>query len=403
MSKWIEHKVGELCSAIYSGGTPSTSHPEYWNGEYNWLSSGETSNRYIKKTEKTITKEGINGSSTKLAKNGTLVIASAGQGKTRGQASILKCDTYINQSIIALAGKSEILDTTFLFYNMMLRYEELRVRSDASSTRGSITTDMLKKLPILLPDLATQNHIADILSAYDDLIEANNRRIELLEQAAQELYKEWFVRFRFPGHEKAKFENGLPEGWKRVRLSEIIDFNPTIKATENHTYKTIPMAALSTETMIIDETLITNAKTLTGSRSCYGDTLLARITPCLENGKTGFVQCLNEGEVAGGSTEFIVMRSKKLNPYLVYFIARDPVFREYAIASMNGADGRQRVKIDRLEKLHWLLPPENIINVYGEKVECCFDLIYQLTSKNRNLAAQRDLLLPRLMSGKLEV
>ena len=102
-------------------------------------------------------------------------MASAGQGKTRGQSSILKCDAYINQSIIALVGKLELLDTTFLFYNMMLRYDELRVRSDASSTRGSITTDMLKKLPILLPDLATQKHIADILSAYDDLIEANNQ------------------------------------------------------------------------------------------------------------------------------------------------------------------------------------------------------------------------------------
>ena len=221
MSKWIEYKVGELCLAIYSGGTPSTAHPEYWNGEYNWLSSGETSNRYITKTEKTITKEGIDSSSTKLAKTGTLVIASAGQGKTRGQASILKCDTYINQSIIALIGKLELLDTTFLFYNMMLRYEELRVRSDASSTRGSITTDMLKKLPILLPDLVTQKHIADILSAYDDLIEANNRRIELLEQAAQELYKEWFVRFRFPGYEKAKFENGLPEGWTVKRIGDL--------------------------------------------------------------------------------------------------------------------------------------------------------------------------------------
>lgn len=75
-------------------------------------------------------------------------MASAGQGKTRGQASILKCDAYINQSIIAIVGKLELLDTTFLFYNVMLRYEELRVRSDASSTRGSITTDMLKKLPI---------------------------------------------------------------------------------------------------------------------------------------------------------------------------------------------------------------------------------------------------------------
>lgn len=220
MSKWNQYRVGDICSAIYSGGTPSTTNAEYWDGDFYWLSSGETANRYISKTDKTITQKGVDNSSTKLAKSGTLVIACAGQGKTRGQASILKCDTYINQSIIAMLGKHELLDTMFLFYNMLLRYDELRMRSDASSTRGSITTDMLKKLPISVPDLPTQKRIADILSAYDDLIENNNRRIALLEKAAQELYKEWFVRFRFPGYEKAKFENGLPEGWTIKRMND---------------------------------------------------------------------------------------------------------------------------------------------------------------------------------------
>lgn len=377
MSNWEEKRLGKVAPFKY--GKAMTADKRIF-GDFNVFSSA-----------------GICGKSKMyLAKHGIIIGRKGSVGTVYYSDSPFFCiDTafYIDEIDPQCSMK-------FLYYYMKLLHLE-NYNNDAAVP--GLNRNLAEKLKISCPDLPTQNRIADILSTYDDLIEANNRRIELLEQAAQELYKEWFVRLRFPGHEKAKFENGLPEGWKRVRLSEIIDFNPTIKATENHTYKTIPMAALSTETMIIDETLITNAKTLTGSRSCYGDTLLARITPCLENGKTGFVQCLNEGEVAGGSTEFIVMRSKKLNPYLVYFIARDPVFREYAIASMNGADGRQRVKIDRLEKLHWLLPPENIINVYGEKVECCFDLIYQLTSKNRNLAAQRDLLLPRLMSGKLEV
>lgn len=365
----------------------------------------------ISPSRRSVTNEKVkvyNGQSSSKFCNGDTVfsrITPCLENRKIAKVSIKEDAAFGSTEFYVFRAKAKKADASFTYYLTSSDAVVLPAINSMTGASGRQRADkrFIQRLKLNLPDLPTQERIANILSAYDDLIEANNRRIELLEQAAQELYKEWFVRFRFPGHEKAKFENGLPEGWKRVRLSEIIDFNPTIKATENHTYKTIPMAALSTETMIIDETLITNAKTLTGSRSCYGDTLLARITPCLENGKTGFVQCLNEGEVAGGSTEFIVMRSKKLNPYLVYFIARDPVFREYAIASMNGADGRQRVKIDRLEKLHWLLPPENIINVYGEKVECCFDLIYQLTSKNRNLAAQRDLLLPRLMSGKLEV
>ena len=96
----------------------------------------------------------------------------------------------------------------------------MRGGSDASSTRGSITTTALKNLPFKYPDLPTQQLIVDILFGYDSLIETNNRRIELLEQTAQELYKEWFVRFRFPGHEKAKFENGLPEGWERNKIQK---------------------------------------------------------------------------------------------------------------------------------------------------------------------------------------
>lgn len=401
MSRWEEEKLGALCSDVSYGYTESATYekigPKFLritdiSAEFiNWDSVP-----YCRINNKDFEKY-------KLQYN-DIVIARTGATSGYNKQFVKTIDAVYASYLIRFRIDEKRANARYVYYYLQSSaYKGFIKNYISGAAQPGINATVLSKFKITLPDINTQKYISDILSAYDDLIEANNRRIELLEQAAQELYKEWFVRFRFPGHEKAKFENGLPEGWKRVRLSEIIDFNPTIKATENHTYKTIPMAALSTETMIIDETLITNAKTLTGSRSCYGDTLLARITPCLENGKTGFVQCLNEGEVAGGSTEFIVMRSKKLNPYLVYFIARDPVFREYAIASMNGADGRQRVKIDRLEKLHWLLPPENIITVYGEKVECCFDLIYQLTSKNRNLAAQRDLLLPRLMSGKLEV
>ena len=155
--------------------------------------------------------------------------------------------------------------------------------------------------------------------------------------------------------------------------------------------------------MLIDTSLFETSEKLEGCRSCNGDTLLARITPCLENGKTGYVRCLNNGEVAGGSTEFIVMRSKAISSFLVYFIARNPVFRGVAIGSMNGADGRQRVKADKLKKLQWLKPANDINNLFNEFVEPIFDEIFELAKKNKNLTKQRDMLLPRLMSGKLEV
>ena len=403
MSKWIEYKVGELCSAIYSGGTPSTAHSEYWNGEYNWLSSGETSNRYITKTEKTITKEGVDSSSTKLAKTGTLVMASAGQGKTRGQSSILKCDAYINQSIIALVGKLEFLDTTFLFYNMMLRYEELRVRSDASSTRGSITTDMLKKLPILLPELVTQKHIADILSIYDDLIEVNNRRIVLLEQAAQELYKEWFVRFCFPGHENAKFENGFPKDWSIKRLTDYgrieTGKTPSTEVAENYGGEILfvktpdmhdNMFIIQTEDKLSERGHCTQPKKLLPANStmvsCIGTAGVVSINaePAHTNQQINSIVLNNPNEL-----EWLYYTCKSLKETIELF----------------GATGATMTNLSKgkFEKLKVIDPDEELILSYHDKVKPLFDEIKSLMYQNQNLTAQRDMLLPRLMSGKLEV
>ncbi|PTG82089.1 restriction endonuclease subunit S, partial [Staphylococcus chromogenes] len=98
-----EYKLADITKKIYSGGTPSTRETSYWNGDLKWLSSGETSNRFIISTEKTITQKGVENSSTKLAFKHDLVMASAGQGYTRGQTSFLKIDTYINQSLIAIS------------------------------------------------------------------------------------------------------------------------------------------------------------------------------------------------------------------------------------------------------------------------------------------------------------
>ncbi len=314
-------------------------------------------------------------------------------------------EAFGSTELFVFRGMTGETDSDYVYYLMSTQYiRDMAVNSmTGASGRQRADIDFIKKIKLDFPSLPTQHRIADILSAYDALIENNTKRIKLLEQMAGELYKEWFVRFRFPGYKTAEFEGGKPQEWKRHRLKDMIDFDPVIKMTKANAFKIIPMAALDTTGMLIDEAQIEISEDLLGSRNQNNDTLLARITPCLENGKTGFVQCLSPGEVAGGSTEFIVMRSKGLNPYLVYFISRDQVFREYAIKSMNGADGRQRVKSNYLEKLWWLLPPDEIIDAFEEKVKGCFSLIHSLSKQNKYLVKQRDLLLPRLMSGKLGV
>lgn len=145
--------VGTYSDQIYSGGTPTTSNPAYWDGLYSWFSSGETRNRFVVTTEKTITQSGVDNSSTKPAKKYDIVMASAGQGFTRGQTSMLLIDTYVNQSVIVIHADRVVLP--YLFWNLANKYEELRAISDSSSIRGSLTTKMISafEIPLVTSDL----------------------------------------------------------------------------------------------------------------------------------------------------------------------------------------------------------------------------------------------------------
>lgn len=273
----------------------------------------------------------------------------------------------------------------------------------AGAAQSKLGIYKIEKMKVELPRLSIQKEIVRIIEKFDRLIEFNRNRIKTLEQMAENLYKEWFVRFRFPGHETAEFENGIPKGWEYIRADKVIYFNPTLKSNSQQDFTIIPMEALSTTSMVLDSSCFIKQETITGKRSQNGDTLFAKITPCLENGKTGFVMGLADGEIAGGSTEFIVLRSKTLTPHYVYCIARSYYFRQTAILSMNGADGRQRVDEGKLKSTKVIQPTKMILDRFEKMVSPIFEVIYKLTQKNKVLAEQRDLLLPRLMSGKLEV
>ena len=140
--------VDHYCTNIFSGGTPSTSCEEYWNGTIPWLSSGETRSKFIIDTEKKITIEGVNNSSTKLAKCGDVVMASAGQGWTRGQTALLLSDMYVNQSILVMRPRNNC--SAFLLFTLLGKYDEIRTWSDGSSSRGSMSGQLLREFPIEL-------------------------------------------------------------------------------------------------------------------------------------------------------------------------------------------------------------------------------------------------------------
>ena len=316
------------------------------------------------------------------------------------------CDGInLTENAVRLTGfdKSVVFSKYLSYYlgqpSMKLYMENLA----AGAAQAKLGIYKIEKMKVQLPDVSIQKAVVEIIEKYDNLIEVNNKRIKLLEQMAENLYKEWFVHFRFPGHETAEFENGIPKGWEYRRADEVIDFNPTMKAGNQTEFTIIPMEALSVSSMVLDSSCFVRQDYISGRRSQNGDTLLAKITPCLENGKTGFVMGMPENEVLGGSTEFIVMRSKALTPHYVYCIARSYYFRQTAILSMNGADGRQRVDEDKLKSTKILQPGKTLQDRFETIVTPIFSIVYQRVKENKNLIKQRDLLLPRLMSGKIEV
>ena len=264
----------------------------------------------------------------------------------------------------------------------------------------------LKTSTIFCPPISTQRKIAAVLSAYDDLIENNTRRINILEDMAQTLYQEWFVHFRFPGHENVLMVESplgpVPQGWKVVRASEVIFINPKTSVPRDTIKPFVPMKSATENSMLITE--IGEKTGNSGAKFKNDDTLFARITPCLENGRTGFVQFLpHDDAVAFGSTEFIVLRSKTLNPYFVYLLAQTRDFRENAIKSMTGATGRQRVVNQCFDDYFFPNPNQDILDQFELTIASFFRKIQNLSEKNANLRQTRDLLLPKLISGKIDV
>ncbi len=161
---WGAGKVGDLCSAIFSGGTPSTQVAAYWDGDIPWLSSGETRDAFIINTERCITPEGVSKSSTRLASAFSTVIASAGQGNTRGQTSLIGFDTYINQSVVALRANPATSSHFHLYFDLERRYDEFRRISDAHSSRGSLTTKLIAGSGAVVPS-------GRVIECFDKLVE----------------------------------------------------------------------------------------------------------------------------------------------------------------------------------------------------------------------------------------
>ena len=315
-----------------------------------------------------------------------------------------KFDAY-QRTYIVRPRDTDVLSTKFLYFALRLKLDEFRSFSTGAATKF-LTLTILNETEVNVPPLPIQQRIAGILSAYDELIENSQRRIKILESMARALYREWFVHFRFPGHEDhpcvASPLGETPQGWEVRCVTDAVHVNPRVIVPREGEKPFVPMGCLSNDSMLISE--IESRTGNSGAKFQNGDTLFARITPCLENGKTGYVQFLPDANaVAFGSTEFIVLRSASLTPEFVYCLARSDEFRGVAIKSMSGASGRQRVQEKCFDDFQIAQPPLALLEKFSAIVAPSFRLIYRLHLQIQNLRRTRDLLLPRLLSGQIDL
>ncbi len=394
---WEEKSISDVANII-SGGTPKTAIRQYWDGDISWLSvkdfSGEK--RKVYTTEKTITKEGLENSAATLIYEGDIVISARG---TVGELVQVGIPMTFNQSCFGLSAKKGFIND-FIYYALKYYVKRLKAFSNGA-VFDTIIRETFTKIKIPVPSLPTQQKIADILSAYDDLIENNNRRIEFLEQAAQQLYKEWFVRFRFPGYEKVHFTKGIPDGWEFVKLGSVVKINCKSIDKKYKFYdinyidiSSVEHGNILSKTHYAIEQAPGRAKRIVTD----GDVIWSMVRPNLR----GYSIILTPEPNDIASTGFAVLTPKKVPFSFLYYLVTDDSFVDYLSNYARGS-AYPAVTSAEFENAKLLLPPLELLSKFHLSTEPFFREASILKQKNQNLIKQRDLLLPRLMSGKLEV
>jgi len=389
--KWETVNLGDVLHLIIGGGTPSKSKSEYWNGDIFWCSvkDMEDDKHYLSYTKDTITKKGLENSSANLIKAGT-VITSTRMGL--GRAFINKVDMAINQDLKALIP-NERIDNRFLLWTIVSKRNELNMLGRGSTVKG-ITLDILKSIEIALPPLIVQRRIADILSAYDDLIENNQKQIKLLEEAAMRLYKEWFVNLRFPGYENTKIVDGVPDGWSRKKLIDIADITmgqspkseyyndrqqglPFHQGVTNYGYR-----------FVIDETYSTSYTRIAEA----GSVLFSVRAPV---GRMN----ITKNKIVIGRGLAAINHREGLQSFLFYML-KNRFYKDDLIG--NGAIYASITKAV-LHSQEFLIPCDNLVNEFNSVAK---SIDQQITNVDRQiilLQQARDKLLPKLMNGDIEV
>ena len=341
-------------------------------------------------------------------KRGDIVYTTRGTVGNAGyyNSSVPYENVRINSGMVILRSNGEIVDSRFLYQILKSEYYRPYFKQYCTgSAQPQLPIKNFSQIYLNVPDIKTQHRIADILSVYDNLIENNQKQIKLLEEAAQRLYKEWFVDLRFPGHENTKIVDGVPEGWRVARIADICDTvgggTPSTKiqsyyekgdilwVTPTDITRNFSLALLDTEKKITPEGLKnSSAKMLPAetilmtSRASVGFFGMCKYEVCTNQ---GFISCIPKRE--------------NLQMYLLFNLKS----RVEEIRQKAGGSTYLEISKTVFRELKIILPKDEVLAEYQKNVHDVFDEIYCRTEMVKSLVDMRNRLLPKLMSGEVEV
>lgn len=379
MVEWKEYRIKDL-GEVVTGNTPPTSNREYYGTEYKFIKPTDMveGQRFVSTTEEYYSELAYQKYKKCLLPPKTPCVVTIGSlGK---KMCLTDTECFTNQAVNAVIPNKEN-DGEFLYYAFkasVLAYVK-QLDSGTTSGRENVSKSSFSKIKVRVPPLHTQQKIASILSAYDNLIQNYKKQIEALQTAASELYKEWFVRFRFPGYQTTNFENGIPEGWKIERLTKLVG----IKYGKDHSKLddgNIPVYGSGGIMRYCNKALYDKETVLIPRKGSLNNIMYA-----------------NRPLWTVDTMFYSIMLRKNFAKYLYYVLSK------IDMESFNAGAALPSMTTEILSHFKIIVPDNKTLELFDNKIALIFTQIDNLQQQIANLTQQRDLLLPRLMSGKLEV
>lgn len=383
MAEWKKTTL-EKCTDILGDGLHGT--PKYTEGgEYAFINGNNLVNGeiLIKKDTKRVDYSQYEKYKKPLT-NRTLLVSING---TLGNVGMYNSEKIILGKSACYFNVKEFVDKDFIYYVVSSPiFRQYLEHSATGTTIKNISLKQMREYDFLLPPIEEQKQISSVLKMIDEKIKNNRRVNENLQQQAFAVFNNLI----------ANAENN------DYTVSDYAFLNPKRTLAKKQVARSIDMSQLSTSGSFPSGWEMKSFNG--GMRFTNGDTLLARITPCLENGKTAFIDFLDDGEVAFGSTEYIVLTPKNdTPPEMLYCLARYPAFVDYAVKNMNGSSGRQRVSAETVGQYRLPLFDKHSLVLFKEVVAPMFLKMRYNSLENMRLTELRDALLPKLMSGEIDV